>query len=919
MAWQLIYTSAPRLLEAGRTGFGTVARHRAVSGMLASSVERFSQFARLPGHDTRRVVHAHRILTVGSGTFHVLSCLQDAGSDYTGRTNHIAHHLIAEPREIRALAASGITPADILLGMAWRSSWSEGPRFLDAAEEVDLSSFSPPASHAWSSVTGTPASAGILWSREALKGCYILLPAGLSALQLFRESLHAEPAQAWQTRFTTCLEPNDDLADFRWVALSATSPMRAQVETSSRIVFDLTRPATLPPPPERALPSTAPEDMPHQPPAAAQAYGFYVPAPSHPEQAPEPAPSLSSMGDWTPEPRQKTPKTGKSYIGASLVIAGVLVLIVVGALLRQDNLQDDARTDYEDTIRKTWTDYKLDLGDTRKLLEAQADLVEGKVLLQAHTEFFRSMWQVLQKPEAHLQLQLPAQNQDDLQHLKTLLDEWTALHANPWAKLHADRGPASAVTILAEFRRWNDSRAAKWKQLGEYVRISAAPPAADGLVQHLRTEAKEALRRSEPARGSRPSWEQLFSLLSHPKNAMDSEVSQWLHLWAKLDSPDNDAYALAKQAATNNALPQWLQAKAAGVQAEHDKSAAKTLPTKQPHPENAQPAKSQVAFEDADAATATNPLYVCLLRPSDDLEAKVKGLPVDADMQLYVGAARDPHPRPAANTSPPEGSLQKWLSTHVDGDADLKFGPSVMASLEKMILFSKDTLKALPEEYRKSPAGVRIVARSKDNEHVLFDLRLLPVSGATSQPVFPQTMEARVDNADIVTLSLISGILPRLHLLGLTNPSYSLRRDGSAADQKFFILKLAGDSAFIVQPQLVQPGLAKSKQALEDQIKEREQGIAKDDHDLAENEVKNEVARIKDEKREKYTMARAKKELEIQQLRAQLQELETQTPVHFDLMPGQYTLLLDLTSKVELCRLNVVPASAPSKSQSPNP
>ena len=63
MAWQLIYTSAPRLIEAGRTGFGTVARHRAVSGMLASAVERFSQFARLPGHDPRRVVHAHRILT----------------------------------------------------------------------------------------------------------------------------------------------------------------------------------------------------------------------------------------------------------------------------------------------------------------------------------------------------------------------------------------------------------------------------------------------------------------------------------------------------------------------------------------------------------------------------------------------------------------------------------------------------------------------------------------------------------------------------------------------------------------------------------------------------------------------------------------------------------------------------------------
>ena len=51
MAWQLIYTSAPRLLEAGLTGFGTVARHRAIPPLVVKAVERISQFARLPGYD----------------------------------------------------------------------------------------------------------------------------------------------------------------------------------------------------------------------------------------------------------------------------------------------------------------------------------------------------------------------------------------------------------------------------------------------------------------------------------------------------------------------------------------------------------------------------------------------------------------------------------------------------------------------------------------------------------------------------------------------------------------------------------------------------------------------------------------------------------------------------------------------------
>src|SRR5688572_22759818 len=121
MAWQLIYTSAPRLLDPGRTGFGTVARHRAVNGLLVAAVERLSQFARLPGFDPKRVIYAHRIITVGAGQFHVMSCIRDAGSDYTGRTNHLAHHVIAESREVRSLAGSGITPADVLLGIDWRA------------------------------------------------------------------------------------------------------------------------------------------------------------------------------------------------------------------------------------------------------------------------------------------------------------------------------------------------------------------------------------------------------------------------------------------------------------------------------------------------------------------------------------------------------------------------------------------------------------------------------------------------------------------------------------------------------------------------------------------------------------------------------------------------------------------------------
>ncbi len=474
MAWQLIYTSAPRLIEAGRTGFGTVARHRAVSGMLASAVERFSQFARLPGHDPRRVVHAHRILTVSPSTYHVLSCLQDAGSDYTGRTNHIAHHLIAEPREIRALSAAGLTTADVLRSMAWRTSWNEGPRYLDPSEEINLSSFAPSTSHAWASVTGNPATAGILWSREAERGCYLITPSGTNVLELFRESLLVEPAHAWQTRFTTCLEPNDDAADFRWIALSFTSPMRGQVETTNRLVLDLTAPATLPEPPQREVPPPALETV--SPAAPGPAPG---PAPRPPASVYEPMRSsgaasapVSPMGAWSPEPRRKAAKSNKSFIGISLIIAAVMIVVVVGGLLRQNNLQVLARADYEQEISKTWKNHQLVLTETRKLLEEQPDIVEGTALLKSHEDFFRSMQQILKQPGAPTELPFPAHAKDDLRDLKKLLEEWAELHVSPWAKLQSSQTTVTALDILEAYRKWQDSRTATLQGRKGYHRWS---------------------------------------------------------------------------------------------------------------------------------------------------------------------------------------------------------------------------------------------------------------------------------------------------------------------------------------------------------------------------------------------------------------------------------------------------------------
>ena len=165
MAWQLIYTSASRLLDPGRSGFGTVARHREMSALLVSALERISQFNRMPGLDDSRIIFAFRHIAISGSRFHVLSRICDAGSDYSGRTNHIAHHVVLTTREIATLRENKITPVDFICSLLsdelanpaletvqkfdhirpnptksglqnWYDRWDEPPNFFEESDNI---------------------------------------------------------------------------------------------------------------------------------------------------------------------------------------------------------------------------------------------------------------------------------------------------------------------------------------------------------------------------------------------------------------------------------------------------------------------------------------------------------------------------------------------------------------------------------------------------------------------------------------------------------------------------------------------------------------------------------------------------------------------------------------------------------------
>ena len=254
MAHQLIYTSAARLLDAGRSGFGTVARSKTISPLLVSAIERVSQFSNIRGTERARVIFVHRRMVAGSNRFHILSRIADAGADYTGRTNHIAHHLIVTQEEMARAASVGITPADVLMQFEWLSRWEGNAKFLTPEEDVNLVTYRPLGKQSgrsgWAGMTGNPANARLLACEGAPRNGILLMPVHADPLALLAEGLAEFGSQSWSKAFTTSLETTDELAELDWIIATPATYPEIQRRCGNRATLDLTHPQSLPVPPE---------------------------------------------------------------------------------------------------------------------------------------------------------------------------------------------------------------------------------------------------------------------------------------------------------------------------------------------------------------------------------------------------------------------------------------------------------------------------------------------------------------------------------------------------------------------------------------------------------------------------------------------------------------------------------------------
>ena len=213
MPLQLVFTSAPQGLTPGRSGYCTVARHRAIPDRLAQLLESVGTPHELPQGET----FTFRTLEAGDRHWFVLSRFVARGLDYTQRDNRLAHHLIFTAEEATLLAPPAALAAR---WKGWLAEWNGAPAWLEGEDRPlalePATALSPALT--WREVTGTGAKAA--WLIDATGAVSVGLrnpPANATLLRLFAESSALIGKAAWHATFTTDARITGE-AGFIWAA-----------------------------------------------------------------------------------------------------------------------------------------------------------------------------------------------------------------------------------------------------------------------------------------------------------------------------------------------------------------------------------------------------------------------------------------------------------------------------------------------------------------------------------------------------------------------------------------------------------------------------------------------------------------------------------------------------------------------------
>ena len=199
MPLQLIFTSAPRGLVAGRSGYCTVARHRTIPDRLAQILESLGT----PHQNPQSATYTFRIIEASNANWFVLSRFVAHGLDYSQRDNRLAHHIIFTAEEAAVLPP----PAAIAFRWnGWLSEWTKEPTWLTEDPRPLVLDNAPPLRPAsvWREFSGTGAKAAWLVNEVGPATlCLTQPPEDKILLRLLAESAALLGNSSWYATFTS--------------------------------------------------------------------------------------------------------------------------------------------------------------------------------------------------------------------------------------------------------------------------------------------------------------------------------------------------------------------------------------------------------------------------------------------------------------------------------------------------------------------------------------------------------------------------------------------------------------------------------------------------------------------------------------------------------------------------------------------
>ncbi|MFN9752512.1 MAG: hypothetical protein ACK57U_14125, partial [Planctomycetota bacterium] len=242
MIQELIFTSARRGLQLGKSGFCTVASTAGMAENVARLLESLSGYRHLfppgpPEAAANPVNFSHLISRVGGKDLHIFSRVADAGLDYSGRSNKLAHHLACDSSE---LPPGG--PAALLRSQPFETRWDREAERLPP-RKLAGSSVAPGICATWERVTGDAGWGGALAEAGHKKRpAVVIVGPGAPSLELVLEALALLPENVQeQVTFSTFYTNLPANVQCLWRFVLADSPEAAAAKRNPQnLVIDCT-------------------------------------------------------------------------------------------------------------------------------------------------------------------------------------------------------------------------------------------------------------------------------------------------------------------------------------------------------------------------------------------------------------------------------------------------------------------------------------------------------------------------------------------------------------------------------------------------------------------------------------------------------------------------------------------------------